>query len=202
MRATEVGGIEDSDIVTLNSTQQPGAILVFGEAADRSHISLPSYLSSHHFNVVYAGIQWLKEQLIKHVPRSRKESIVARARVQQTFRASRTANGNAAGAIVELGVLRADAPLVRISRSSKGGSVKTVVHEGAIAELRRFKEKVPLVEQGLECGVVMRDDFLFAVGDELLIVEVEEVEPDLEETFLEAKQREDAERKKMDTKAT
>lgn len=65
-----------------------------------------------------------------------------------------------------------------------------VVYEGQIKELRRFKELAPSVEEGLECGVILYDEFSFRKGDILEQTEVYEVERDVTEEYDAATKRE------------
>lgn len=64
------------------------------------------------------------------------------------------------------------------------------VYDGQIKELRRFKDLVPVVETGLECGVVLHDDFIFQKGDILELVEPYEEERDVAEEYEAAEKRE------------
>ncbi|SYZ65933.1 translation_initiation_factor_IF-2 (plasmid) [Leishmania braziliensis MHOM/BR/75/M2904] len=67
---------------------------------------------------------------------------------------------------------------------------REVVYEGQLKELRRFKDLVPTVETGLECGVVLHDDFSFRVGDVLEQVEEYEESRDVTEEYEAAEKRE------------
>ncbi|KAH9600579.1 Translation initiation factor IF- 2 [Trypanosoma melophagium] len=65
-----------------------------------------------------------------------------------------------------------------------------VVYEGQIKELRRFKDLVPTVEMGLECGVILYDEFQFRTGDILQQYETYEEPRDVSEEYEKAEQRE------------
>jgi translation initiation factor IF-2 len=51
-----------------------------------------------------------------------------------------------------------------------------IISKTTIASLRRFKDDVPEVRMGLECGVVLQDTNDFKAGDMLEVFEVEERE--------------------------
>ena len=74
-------------------------------------------------------------------------------------------------------------------RSSKKGEEAAKVYEGRIKELRRFKEIIPSVEAGLECGVIL-DGFQFKAGDILHEIDTVEEQVDVEMVFAEASARE------------
>ena len=65
----------------------------------------------------------------------------------------------AAGCYVEKGKLHVAADNLRVVRRGE------VIGEGKVSFLRRFKENVSFVEEGLECGVVLDIDFEFEAGD-------------------------------------
>ena len=74
------------------------------------------------------------------------EESVGSAEVKQTFKASRV--GTIAGCLVTDGKVARDAQ-VRLIRDG------TVVWEGRLGSLRRFKDDVNEVEEGQECGIVL-----------------------------------------------
>ena len=82
--------------------------------------------------------------------------------------------------------------LMRKEKKSDEGRVK--VYEGQIKELRRFKDLVPSVELGMECGIILHDEFPFRTGDILEQVEEYEEPRNVEEEFEKATQRELAQR--------
>uniref|UniRef100_A0A0A9WHZ2 Translation initiation factor IF-2 n=1 Tax=Lygus hesperus TaxID=30085 RepID=A0A0A9WHZ2_LYGHE len=65
-----------------------------------------------------------------------------------------------------------------------------VVYEGAVKELRRYKDLVPSVDVGLECGVILYDEFAFQTGDVLEQYEILKEPRDVDEAYAEAAQRE------------
>jgi translation initiation factor IF-2 len=190
LRECEVGGVSDHDLMSLSGPQQPGAFLCFGDVTNSYHMDLPSFLKSYKFQVVYHGVQWVKEQMVKLMPKIIEERIVSSAACTQLFRASQAGVGNAAGVEVHRGTMASNAAVVRVMRVVMKGEEMEKVYEGRIKELRRFKDVVPSVEKGLECGVILRDEFVFRVGDVVQEVEKYEVERDVEAVFEEAAEQE------------
>jgi translation initiation factor IF-2 len=74
------------------------------------------------------------------------EEILGEAEVKQTFKASKV--GRIAGCLVSEGKVARDAS-VRLIREG------TVIWDGKLGSLRRFKENVQEVEEGQECGIVL-----------------------------------------------
>ena len=89
----------------------------------------------------------------------------------ELFKASRV--GTIAGSRVNEGrILRnADVRLVRDG---------TVVWTGKVGSLRRFKDNVQEVEEGLECGIVLEGYADIKVGDVLEFFRTKQVEKTLE----------------------
>ena len=85
------------------------------------------------------------------------EVALGQAEVKELFRASRV--GVIAGCLVTEG---------RVSRGAEARLVRegTVVWNGRIGSLRRFKDDVREVEEGLECGIVLENFQDVKVGDD------------------------------------
>src|SRR6266545_4300856 len=77
--------------------------------------------------------------------------------------------GTSAGCHVTSGVIRRGAK-VRVVRDG------AVVHEGSIAQLKRFKDDVREVEEGFECGILLEGFNDVKEGDVLEAYEVRQIE--------------------------
>lgn len=184
VKITEVGGLKDADIAIAGGTNQPGAFLVFGKCRDDFFMSIPSYMHEIRFDVLYHGIEALKEKMVGTLPKLKKVRELSTATCAKVFRASQAGKGNASGLLITAGTFMADCPTVQVLRKlDKNNEEFTVVHEGPIKELRRFKDIVPSVEAGMECGLILHDDFIFQVGDQLKQVEHYEEERDVATEF-------------------
>ena len=89
----------------------------------------------------------------------------------QTFKASRV--GTIAGCQVTEGKVTRTAE-VRLVRDG------TIVWTGRVGSLRRFKDDVDEVEEGLECGIVLEGYADIKEGDVLEFFETKQVEKTLE----------------------
>ena len=74
------------------------------------------------------------------------EETLGEAEIKQTFKASKV--GRIAGCVVTDGKVTRDAS-VRLVREG------TVIWDGKLGSLRRFKDNVQEVEEGQECGIVL-----------------------------------------------
>jgi translation initiation factor IF-2 len=99
------------------------------------------------------------------------EETIGTAEVRATFRASRV--GTIAGSYVTEGSVRRGASC-RLVRDG------TVIYDGRIASLRRFKDDVREVTTGLECGIVLENFQDVKEGDVLEAYETRQVERQLE----------------------
>ena len=99
------------------------------------------------------------------------EETLGEAEVKQTFKASKV--GRIAGCIVIEGKVNRDAS-VRLIREG------TVIWDGKLGSLRRFKDNVQEVEEGQECGVVLEGYADVKEGDVLEFFETKQVEQTLE----------------------
>jgi translation initiation factor IF-2 len=89
------------------------------------------------------------------------EREIGRAEVRQVFSAG---TNRAAGSRVVEGLLRRGAR-VRVERAG------SVVWQGGVASLRRFRDDVREVQSGLDCGVVLAGFDTFEIGDLLVASE-------------------------------
>ncbi len=96
------------------------------------------------YTVIYNMTNDITAAMIGILEKTSLEKYVGRAEVRDTFRVPRF--GVIAGSYVVDGTIRrnSDARLLRDN---------AVVHEGKISSLRRFKDDVPEVKSGFECGI-------------------------------------------------
>nr|CCC91433.1 putative translation initiation factor IF-2 [Trypanosoma congolense IL3000] len=207
IKVTEVGGLRDYDVALIGSSGQPGCILLYGDCKDANTLDVPNHIKVIRFNVLYHGLEALKEAFVSALPKVTKVRVTAEAECLQVFRASQAGkNGNAGGMRVIKGTIIASHLTFRVLRKRPkvkddhdGGeegndaTIKegfAVAYEGQVKELRRFKDLVPSVEPGLECGVIMQDEFQFRTGDILQQYEVYDEPRDVAEEYEKAELRE------------
>ena len=164
---TGVGGITENDV---NLAAASNALVVgfnvrpSGEAkslAAREGVDIRTY------RVIYQLTDDIQQALVGMLSPVRTEETIGEAEVRALFKVSRL--GTIAGCMVTQGVIRRSAQ-VRIVRDG------TVIHETAIAQLKRFKDDVREVAEGFECGILLDGFNDVKEGDVLEAFEVREVE--------------------------
>ena len=139
-----VGGINESDVMLAAAS---GAIIVgFNvrpdhnavETAQRDHVDIRLY------RIIYDCIEEIEQAMRGMLAPKFKEVVIGHAEIRQTFKVSGV--GTIAGAYVQDGKMQRNES-VRIVRDN------IVIHEGALATLRRFKDDVKEVSAGFECGM-------------------------------------------------
>ena len=162
-----VGGINESDVMLASAS---AAVIIgfnvrpVGEArqvADREGVEIRTY------SVIYKVIEELRQAMEGLLEPEEVEATVATVEVRQTFKASRV--GTIAGSMVTDGTVTRGAT-VRLVRDG------TIVYDGRIASLRRFKDDVREVTQGMECGIVLENYADVKEGDVLEVYETRQVE--------------------------
>jgi translation initiation factor IF-2 len=160
-----VGGITESDVTLAAASGAP--IIGFHvranakarEIADRQKVALKYY------DVIYDLIDEIRAGMAGELGPEAFETVVGRAEIKEVFSAGKT--GKAAGLLVTEGVIR-KALKARITRND------VIIYQGEINSLRRFKDDVPEVRAGLECGVTFTQNFTdIKPGDYLETFEVE-----------------------------
>jgi translation initiation factor IF-2 len=91
-----------------------------------------------------------------------KEQIIGLAEVRDVFRSPKL--GAIAGCMVTEGVVKRNNP-IRVLRDN------VVIYEGELESLRRFKDDVNEVKQGMECGIGVKNYNDVKVGDQIEVYE-------------------------------
>jgi translation initiation factor IF-2 len=87
-----------------------------------------------------------------------REEIIGVAQVREVFRSSKF--GAVAGCMVTEGTVKRNKP-IRVLRDN------TVIFQGELESLRRFKELVDEVRSGMECGIAVKQYNDVKVGDQI-----------------------------------
>ncbi len=165
------GGITESDVMLAAASD--AIVIGFNvrpladarRAADREGVEIRTY------SVIYKVTEDLRAALEGMLEPEEVEESLGQAEVKELFRASRV--GTIAGCQVTDGKAARTAQ-VRLVRDG------TVVWSGRVGSLRRFKDNVQEVEEGLECGIVLEGYQDVKVGDVLEFFETRQVEQTLE----------------------
>jgi translation initiation factor IF-2 len=164
------GGITESDVLLASASN---AIIVgfnvrpsrgVAEIASREGVELRLY------TVIYQLLDEFKAAMLGRLEPEFKEKSLGAAEVRDTFRIPRV--GAIAGCYITEGKITRDAK-VRLVRDS------VIVFEGRVGSLRRFKDDVPEVQQGYECGIGISNFNDVKVGDVIEAYELREIRAEL-----------------------
>jgi len=151
-----VGAITESDVLLASASN--AIIIGFNvrperkaqEMADQEKVDVRLH------SIIYELQDEIKRAMQGMLDPVFKESYLGRAEVRDTFRIPKV--GTVAGCYVQDGVLKRDAE-VRLLRDNM------VVYKGKIGSLRRFKDDVGEVRNGMECGIGIAGYGDIKVGD-------------------------------------
>jgi translation initiation factor IF-2 len=160
-----VGGIAESDI---NLAITSGAVVFgFNVRADASAKKLveDEQLDLRYYSVIYNLIDDVKAALSGMLSPELREEIVGIAEVRDVFKSPKF--GQVAGCMVTEGTVYRSKP-IRVLRDN------VVIFEGELESLRRFKDDVADVRNGMECGIGVKN-YDVKVGDLIEVFSVQEV---------------------------
>ena len=169
--ASGVGGITESEI---NLALASKAVLFgFNVRADGSARKLAEKeeVIIRYYSVIYDLIDDVKKAMSGMLSPELKEQIVGIAQVRDVFRSPKL--GAIAGCMVIEGVIKRNNP-IRVLRDN------VVIYEGQLESLRRFKDDVNEVRQGMECGVGVKNYNDVKAGDQIEVFETIEVAREIE----------------------
>ncbi len=161
-----VGGIAETD-ATLALTA--GAVIFgFNVRADNSarKVVEDEGMDMRYYSVIYDLIDDVKQALSGMLSPELREEINGVAEVRDVFRSPKF--GAIAGCMVVEGTLYRNNP-IRVLRDN------VVIYEGELESLRRFKDDVGEVRNGMECGIGVKNYNDVKVGDKIEVYEVKEV---------------------------
>ena len=162
-----VGGITETD-ATLAAASN--AIVVgFNVRADvaaRKVIDAEK-IDLRYYSVIYSLIDEVKQAMSGMLAPEFKQEIIGLAQVRDVFKSPKI--GAIAGCMVTEGVIKRSQP-IRVLREN------VVIYEGELESLRRFKDDVQEVRNGIECGIGVKNYNDVRVGDQIEVFEIVEVE--------------------------
>ncbi len=160
-----VGGITESDVTLANAS---GALLVgFNVRANAQARDLAQQKDQkiRYYNIIYDVIDDAKAILSGMLAPSEREQYLGQAEIRQVFMISKY--GNIAGCMIKTGLVKRGAG-VRLLRDD------VVIHEGTLKTLKRFKDEVKEVKEGMECGMAFENYDDIKEGDIIECYEIVE----------------------------
>ncbi len=161
-----VGAITESDILLAKAS---GAIVLgfhvrpdsnARAAAEREQVDVRTY------RIIYEAVEDVRNALEGLLKPEERETVLGEAEVLQLFKVSKV--GTIAGCAVRSGIIQRTAK-ARVIRDG------VTVYTGALSSLKRFKDDVREVREGLECGIGVENFNDVKVGDRIESFRMEEV---------------------------
>jgi len=152
----ESGNVTESDVMLAAASN--AIVLGFDVDADQGarRAAESEGVSIRLYNIIYRLIEDVEKALKGMLEPEMVEKVIGKANVLATFKVSK--GGIAAGCRIASGEVRRNAQ-VRVIRG------KEVVHTGEVLSIKREKEEVRDVREGMECGITIRNYEAFEVGD-------------------------------------
>jgi translation initiation factor IF-2 len=161
-----VGAITESDILLAKAS---GAIVLgfhvrpdsnARAAAEREQVDVRTY------RIIYEAVEDVRNALEGLLKPEERETVLGEAEVLQLFKVSKV--GTIAGCTVRSGT---------IQRTAKARVVRdgTTVYSGTLSSLKRFKDDVREVREGLECGIGIENFNDLKPGDRIESFRMEEI---------------------------
>ena len=162
-----VGGITETD-ATLAAASN-AIILGFNVRADASARRLieSESVDLRYYSVIYSLIDEIKQAMSGMLAPEFKQEIMGLAEVRDVFRSPKF--GAIAGCMVTEGTIKRNNP-IRVLRDN------VVIYEGELESLRRFKDDVAEVRNGMECGIGVKNYNDVRPGDMIEVFQVIEVQ--------------------------
>ena len=161
-----VGGITETDASLAAASN--AIILGFNVRADASarKVVEAENLDLRYYSVIYDLIDEVKQAMSGMLAPEYKQEIIGLAEVRDVFKSPKF--GAIAGCMVTEGVVKRHNP-IRVLRDN------VVIYEGELESLRRFKDDVNEVRNGMECGIGVRNYNDVRVGDTIEVFETVEI---------------------------
>lgn len=161
-----VGGINESDVGLANAS---GALVIgfnvratpkARDLAKRDNVDI------RYYSVIYDAINDVKAAMTGVLSPDVREEFIGNAEIKEVFNI--TGVGKVAGCMVSEGMVKRGAK-VRLLRDN------VVIHEGELKTLKRFKDEVKEVKQGIECGMAFANYDDMKAGDVIECFDVTQV---------------------------
>ena len=156
-----VGGIVLSDVDLAGATDS--LIIGFNVRPDSQarNMAQSKGIDVRTYSIIYELLDDVSEAVIGQMTIKTEEVVIGMVDVKTTFRAPKV--GVVAGSIVSEGKVELNAK-ARLLRQG------VVIYDGNIVSLRRFKDNVEVVNEGLECGIGLSDYKDIKEGDTIEIL--------------------------------
>jgi len=165
-----VGGLTETDSTLAAASN--AIMLGFNVRADATarKVIQNENLDMRYYSVIYDLINEIKDAMSGMLSPEIKQEIIGLAEVREVFKSPKI--GAIAGCMVTEGVIKRTQP-IRVLRDN------VVIYEGELESLRRFKDDVQDVRNGMECGIGVKNYNDVRVGDQIEVFEIIEIQRSL-----------------------
>jgi translation initiation factor IF-2 len=162
-----VGAINQSDVMLASASR--AIIIGFGVKPDpkAKQLAEQENVDIRYYTIIYDAISDVKNALEGLLAPTVVEKLAGKAEVRQVFHLSKQ-GGTIAGSVVTEGKITRGT-MVRLTRNG------SMIHQGKITSLKRFKDNVREVEAGHDCGIGIEGFDAIEAGDVIECYTVEEV---------------------------
>jgi translation initiation factor IF-2 len=161
-----VGGITETDASLASAS---GAIVIgFNVRADASARKLIENegVDLHYYSIIYGLIDEVRAAMSGLLAPEYRQEITGIADVREVFKSPKI--GAIAGCMVTEGTIKRNNP-IRVLREN------IVIYEGVLESLRRFRDDLSEVRNGMECGIGVKNYNDVRVGDQIEVFETIEI---------------------------
>ena len=161
-----VGGVNESDITLAKASN--ALVVGFNVRANPQarDMARRDDVEIRYYSIIYDVADDLRQALTGMLSPTLKERFLGNAEIREVFNITKV--GKVGGCFVTEGMVKRGAK-VRLLRDN------VVIHEGALGQLKRFKDDVKEVREGYECGMSFENYNDIQVGDIIECFEIEEV---------------------------
>ncbi len=162
---TGIGGITESDVTLAKASH--GILIGFNvrATAQAREMAQRDGVDIRYYNIIYDVLDDARTILTGMLKPELREEFLGNAEIRQVFNITKV--GKVAGCMVVAGVVRRGAK-VRLLRDN------VVIHEGTLKTLKRFKDEVKEVKEGMDCGMAFESYDDIREGDVIECFQVTE----------------------------
>lgn len=162
---TGIGGITESDVTLARASG--GIIIGFNvrATAQARDMAQRDGVDIRYYSIIYDVIDDARAVLTGMLKPELREEYLGNAEIRQVFNITKV--GKVAGCMVVSGTVKRGAK-VRLLRDN------VVIHEGMLKTLKRFKDEVKEVKEGMECGMAFENYDDIRDGDVIECFEITE----------------------------
>ena len=161
-----VGDVNASDVLLAVASQ--AIIIAFHVSVDlraREEIG-KNLVDVREYRIIYDAVNDMRKALEGLLEAKIKKNFLSRIEIREVFKLSK--HGIVAGCYVQKG---------KVHRKAKADIIRNdeVVYSGAISSLKRFKDDVKDVSEGMECGITVDNFDKYQQGDIIEAYEIESI---------------------------